>query len=127
MRWDEDPRDWDENGNFIGNWPELELKEPREFTKDLLSSELPGHWLVETTTLPGFYQIAFTGPIDAPFLTVARIPSSLRNTEVFIYQEYPTLEDGRHYKSDSLVRQQFETLPEALSAVEDAISRYENT
>jgi hypothetical protein len=127
MRWDEDPRDWDENGNFIGDWPELEVKEPRDFTNDLLSRELPSHWLVETTTLPPYYQIAFTGPIDAPFLTVARIRSSLRNTEVFIYHEYPTLEDGRHYKSDPLVTQRFETLPEALKAVEDAISRYEST
>jgi hypothetical protein len=126
MRWDGDPRDWDEHGNWIGDEPELELKEPREFTKELLSRELPTDWLVEVKSDPINYQVAFTGPINAPFLTIGRIRSSTRNTEVFTYHEYPSLEDGRHERSEPLVTHRFETLPEALSAVEEAISKYEN-
>jgi hypothetical protein len=126
MAWDDDEI-LDKDGNWIGDEPELELKEPREFTKELLTRELPPDWLVEVKSDPLNYQVAFTGPINAPFLTIGRIRSSTRNTEVFTYHEYPSLEVGRHERSEPLVTNQFETLPEALSAVEQAISKHQNS
>jgi hypothetical protein len=125
MAFDEDPRDWDEHGNWIGEHPEFELKEPKVFTEDLLSEKLPTHWLIETPKFDD-HRVSFSGPPNAPFLSILRIRSSTTNSEVYIYHEYPSLTDGRQELSEPLVTKRFETLPEAVSAVEEAIFKYEN-